>query len=449
MNTHKIKFDWATWSVAALAVAISMTPRIPLPIVIGASRVLDIRLEDILISIFILYGLFYLILNRRFRFPLALPIFIYVGTGLLSSGLGVVFYGLNPLKAIFYNFKEIEYVLIFLFVANLANGEGALKRVFMALALAGGANILWGFYQIFAGARGVLLTIQLPSSLTHIAGSRYSGYGITTIGEFSPFSTALYFAFISYIFYSWYKSTDVSIWILVAGASASICSFMTGEKISVVLFAFVLIAFNIGKINTFRRFVGILMAFLAFAAIIFSPAMDYKKLSKSFQTGTGIGRNYPSVARIFDKDAYIITTKRSGKRMEQWSKIMEYRKGTIFFGSGKGNMYIDDTGTTEEAHSHYVKTFVETGIFGLLAFLFLALNLVSKFMAAIKSRGESCLRLSGIAALLALGALLIAGVVQDSFKPVLPNALFWLLAGLTLSFRQKNSSKKNPDTNIS
>jgi len=88
-------------------------------------------------------------------------------------------------------------------------------------------------------------------------------------------------------------------------------------------------------------------------------------------------------------------------------------------------------GLGEEAHNHYLKVFLDSGIFGLVAFIWLLARVVLVARQAYKKGNFTISKVIGFTAFTATIGLSISAFFQDVFKPVILNELWWVLVGLT------------------
>jgi O-antigen ligase len=87
----------------------------------------------------------------------------------------------------------------------------------------------------------------------------------------------------------------------------------------------------------------------------------------------------------------------------------------------------------EEIHNHYIKVLLESGVLGLAAFLWVLYSIGRVSLFVYRHGREQIFKVVGGTALFALGALTFTAMVQDAFKPVLINELFWIIVGLAMA----------------
>ena len=86
-----------------------------------------------------------------------------------------------------------------------------------------------------------------------------------------------------------------------------------------------------------------------------------------------------------------------------------------------------------EAHSYYLREFVESGVFGILAFAWLLTKIISLSASVHKNSRLVVSKTIGGVTLAVTIALSIIALVQDAFTPVVFNELWWVLIGLTMA----------------
>jgi hypothetical protein len=129
-------------------------------------------------------------------------------------------------------------------------------------------------------------------------------------------------------------------------------------------------------------------------------------------------------------------TKVSDSIIERWQGIWipllhEQNVGSFFLGFGKGALGTLKGLEASEAHNHYLRVFMESGLFGLLAFIGLLMSVIFLSAKVFKGGKFAISKVIGGTTLAATVGLSIAALFQDIFMPVLLNELWWILIGLT------------------
>jgi O-antigen ligase len=242
-----------------------------------------------------------------------------------------------------------------------------------------------------------------------------SHYGIGLMGEVSPLTVAAYFSIMSFLAYSFYlfysRRLLTKLFFLMAGLSFTVCSILSGEKIALLFFG---VCIAVLSCLDFRKMKGLIVGIAMMIVLMI--------IVKSFIEGT----SYAHVDRVFQVRGYIDGI---------WDRINNVAWGSFiyvgvqhfFTGVGKGGFHQ----IYEEAHNQYIKVFFESGVFGLISFVFLLGAAGSMCVKVFRQTRDEMGKVISSAALCCLVGLSIAAIVQDAFKPVLPSELFWIFMGMT------------------
>jgi O-antigen ligase len=409
----------------ALLVSISLSPRIPLPYIFQG-RVLELRVDDLIVAVMLFFWLIYLAVKPRLFFPsIGRSFAAFLIIGFFSTAINALRNtDINISRFVLYNLKDFEYFAIFLLVANCVRKEKDVTRATWSLLIAGLMNVLWVVCQMISRKSSPLLVVSWN---TFNNPNQFCRYAVCTIGEYSPFSVCGYFGLVSLLAYSCYMQTreegkkrfrNLSFFFLALLLSLS--SIASGEKISFLFIAVAGLMFFRKRIFTRKLRVGTFALAGAALFVILGATMMVCKV-------------FPDVGRVMDIRAYRI----QGDRIETWKPLIASGMKNALLGTGKGAQFAVETDGTvslkEEAHNHYVKVFMETGVIGLLAFLWLLITagrvLVRNYT---RSRVPAHRAVTGTA-LMALLCLSVLGILQDAFKPVLINELFWAIVGLAMA----------------
>jgi hypothetical protein len=429
-------------SLISLVFAVALSPRIPLPVHIPG-RVFDLRVEDVLLLVFFILFVAYSTSRRRITVsPPGKAMFVYLFVSALATFAVNLYQPSDISRFFFYFLKEIQYFLIFLLFVNWPMDTAALAKIVRALMVAALLNVCWVAAQFMTGIHGQLLNMDEGVS---------GFYTIGTIGEVSPFSVAGYFSLCSFVFYSFsvYWSTRKSRRLMfLSGCACTLSAIVTGEKIAVVFFVIGAVAMVILKnsvrvrqiINKLALTAGIfLLSFVLIQKIpeIF-PSLNYKQLTSVYES-TVIGQTFPSAARVLDIKAYGRLDKH---RQERWHELVGFVADHFWLGAGKGSKFTVAPGVVlEETHNNFIKVFAESGIAGFLSFIALLVAAVVTFASAFVSSEPGVGKALGAAAFSAVVAMTAASCVQDAFKPVLLNEMFWIIAGLAIAARRLDTAR--------
>lgn len=428
-NTPKY-FNIFILASALIILAIAFSPRFPLANIPG--RTLELRVEDILLFFFVLIWVLILSLRPRiYLTPLFKPVAIYFSVVFITTGIALLLQRTIFTRAFFYTLKEIEFIVIFLFIANCIRSNPSLKKAYYILLFTGIMSACWALFQIATNHGHQLFLIAPPEGVSQHK-AVLAHYGISLIGETSPLTVAGFFALMSFLAYSYlffYQGgLKKKLVFLGMGMLFTACSIYSGEKIAIVFFA---VAITILMILDKRKMkVFFMICFFALVLIM---------LLQNFVTSEGT--KYGDVSRAFHWKSYIGGIPH---RVVAWNDLIEYGSNQFLAGFGKGGQHQ----IFEEAHNHYVKVFLESGIFGLIAFLWLLASVGIMSYCAFRNSKLLISKVISSATLCALAGMSVTALVQDAFKPVLLNELFWVFVGLTAAvYRIEDVSKiRNRET---
>lgn len=424
MNMNFRDLNFRLYGVILLILAVSFSPRISLPLDIPG-RVFDLRAEDIVIAGLLCGWLCYLMLRPRiYKTPLFIPVVIYLLIVILTTLVNAADKPTNFPKNFIYVLKDLQYILIFFLIANWIRTRSEMENVFRIFLIAGGFNVCWVLIQLLFEIKSPLfgLNISIPKFPGHE--NRQVIYTASLIGEFSMLSASLYFAFLSFLSYSAYllwpsRNRFTRNLFLGFGFLLTASSVVVGVKISIVVFFVGVFALSVlrGK------------AALLIWAISLIGLMTFVISLMIHIFGDGVSIEGFPIHRIIHWKSYLI----GEDRLEIWSMIMPQLINSFLLGVGKGgNVMINGMELRyEESHNHYIKLIVESGFYGFLAFMFLLIRIGMMTISVFKNSTYLISKIISSSALCTLLGLCVAAIVQDAFKPVLPNEIFWIFTGLT------------------
>jgi O-antigen ligase len=302
---------------------------------------------------------------------------------------------------------------MFVLVANCIRNREALDKISLSIIFIGLLSAVWAFYQISSGVGNVLFNINaLEGYYRHER--LLSHYGIGLMGEISPLTVATFFSFMSFWAFSFFLSYSdrpiKKIYFLFAGLLFTVCSIYTGEKISLLYF---FLCFAVLSFLDFRKMAPFIIGVISLIILIV--------LIKTFFIG---GTSFNSVERVFHWQSYI-----GGfvSRIDGWRSVIDTGFPFFLTGVGKGGLHH----IFEEAHNNYIKLLFESGIFGLVSFVWLLGSIGLLCIRAYRHGADVIDKVIGGATLCCLVSICAAAIVQDAFKPVLVNSIFWVFVGIT------------------
>lgn len=431
---EKNKINFSTLGICVLFLAIALSPRIPLPFYIP-NRAFDIRIEDLVILLFCWGGILYLLIRGTDlsipSIPLIKPIGVYFFVGILLTCIASLSYETDVFRAIFYPLKELEFFVIFLLVAVCINTEAALRKIYKIIFFAGLINGIWAVYQMLTGESNLLFYVP-ASDVGFVYSKRLAHYGITMIGEAGAFPVCAFYAFISYFLYSHYLIKPSSSKLFLSmGVFCSVLSVLSGEKIAFVfmgvfIFVTIFLFTSYKNSNTIARgnlkiIWKVLIGIMLCVFVIFI-SRDY------------VVKVYPYTERAFHIFEEGTIQRSFAVRAEVWGRILSIGFDNFLTGIGKGTLYVFPDGSSgEESHNYYIKVFVGSGIFGFAVFIWLLFR-IKKFLGYVyKDSVFDSTKIIAHTTFCVFIALAVASTVQDAFKTVIPNEVFWFFLGLTVA----------------
>ncbi len=412
--------SWRTILVILLFLAISVSPRVRIG-TLATGRNVDLRYEDFILVLIVILWVTRLALQNRKRIyvsPIFKPIMIYLFLATLSTCIGVILGWIVPSMALFFYFKEIEYFLIFLVVANFIRTYGELKIATYSLVVFGIANGFYSIYQFLSG--------------TFISGN----YGTGSLGESATFPTAGYFMIIlvlsTTVFWA-IRGKTIRVISVISVVFCGIGLLFTGSRASSLgaILSFLVLLLIIVKESLKSKTGNIRLAYimlvLLLVFLVFGYAFNYAVKKRAV------------LSRLIDIShmKYSLLETRSE---EIYGKALGVIEKNPVAGLGKTASTTVLRGTGE-AHNYYLRILAEMGILGLLAFLYMLLSIMKMSLKLGKNNQFALGRALGLGCLLATLSLMFTSISQDAFLPVKVNEIFWSLVGLTASAHRLNSRR--------
>ncbi len=399
-----------------IAAAIALSPSFSAGAIEGG-RIIEIRIEDILLVILGLVWIANFLIAGRYKIkkpPLFFPILVWLSIGLVSLLTNWIFGNIGISRGFFFFLKEIEFFFLYFYLFYHIGTLDSAKFIIKIWIFLGLINIGWIVYQLIT---------RLPLA------ARAHGPGF--LGEpFSSFSSGgfflILFVFFLNILIYYFLNLNISHFqkgvLMVVAVSPAIGVFASASRASFwgLIFAFILtfLFYFLKKGGLKPFFIGILV--LIFISIFFIPVF----------------KNVPQAARLLNIESFLgeFTETKPGElisRLDIWkTQLLKASESPqfLFIGLGKSVILF-----TEESHSQYVRNFIETGIIGSFAFLFLIFVIIKRAF-----RGFSLGRdpfLIGISAglLIATLTMLFIAIPAASFLVVKIAETYWFFTALAMS----------------
>jgi hypothetical protein len=318
--------------------------------------------------------------------------------------INLIFANIQANRAFFYFLKEIEffflYFYIFYHVKNL-NVVRFILKIWVFLAL---VNVAWIIFELITGLK--ITYYYGPTIFTEPRGS-FPSAGFFLIIFIFLFNVLIYYYLKINI--SKFKKVilAISILSLIIGIFAAASRSNFWGLIIVLPLTIFLYLLKERKIKAF--FVSLLV--LICATFIF----------------VSILKDLPSLQRTIDFER--IKTARVSIWKGEVVDFLKYNPLFAFFGLGKSVM-LPSAG--QESHSQYMRNFIETGVVGSIAFLFLIFFIIKK-SAGYFLRGKDPLLVGLSAGLLtSTVAMLIIAIPAEAFIVIKIAEVYWFFAALAL-----------------
>ena len=408
-----------------LIAAISFSPRFLLPIAIPGRR-FDLRFEDFVLLILLLVWFLHLLRQQPLDLtPLSAPLAIYTLIAVISTNINLMsFDHFSLARAFLYLLKEIESFLIFLVVANWIITRDDVVLVGRTMLGAGLVNLLWVAVQLARGRKGPLFFTSgegLPAEVFR-GRTTLSSYGPGLIGEISPLSTGGFFA----------------IALILALSCAMFSGTGKGRRVSLGLFLACFCSLLLSGSRT-----GMLSA-LAGIAVLLLPSL-LRTIRRRISIALSLGMivlaltllafliHVPDIPGADLRPFSVVNARRSlVYRVERiWRSSLSVGYDRFLLGFGKGSL--GSVLATTEAHNHYLRVFLETGLFGVLVFVWLLAKIAALSARLFRNSRFAISKAVGGAALAATVGFSIGALTNDVFYPVVATEFWWVLVGAAVA----------------
>lgn len=389
--------------IVALILAVSISPELPMELLLAGDEAVVIRFEDILIAA-VVASWPWLVADPWDlpALPFGRPVATFLGLSLLVTLGAVGLSGLPSVRSLLYFAKQVEFVLFAVVVAALIRDRRDLA-VFLGAVLAGGVlNAVWMSYQILVGEFEPLFPAIAIVELR---------YGPALIGQPSVLASAAFFLaplFVAYgrVVTAIERRPRLAYGGLVALFLAMIFVTVSRATIGAALVMLVALSVLARSAISARQAGGIAGAVLLLAV--------------------PVGLTNPLFVRRF----LVRAVRRGvGSRLDIWRSVVEGLGWQLAIGAGTGS-----TGVVvgiEEAHNHYLRVLAESGVLGLALFLLTMGTILWMGYVTFRRGTDRLVRTTGLACLGTTGAMLSIAVFQDVFISVTVAESFWLVCGAT------------------
>ena len=366
-------------------------------------RGLTFRLDDVLIVIIGLAWLaksaLYKELGLFLRTPLNRPIAAYSVAAILATGLGMMAGRVTVLGGTLFVLKYIQYFVIYFMVVNNLRERRQFERFLLALLATAAVASVIGILQIPSGAR-----VSAPFEGSTGEPNTFAGYLVLMLAVVAGLYLTGESLERKYIL----ASLAVLIFIPLLFTLSRV-SYVALIPLAGALFAFSERKLLIASVLAFSL---VLAPFLVPKAVVDRVIFTF---SQPFQPGqTEIGG--------------IRLDTSTSARLRSWEKAAaDWPKHPIFGHGVTGYRFVD---------AQYPRVLLETGVVGLLAFLWLQVSLVREARGVLRRAQDPLYKGVALGFLVGLIGMIVHCIGANTFTVVRIMEPFWFLAGMAMMIPQ-------------
>ena len=394
-------FVYTARAMIFLIFAMLLSPEIVLGAV-SRNQDITVRIDDLLIVIFMLAWLARSALDKNARFitktPLNRLIFFYTAVFLFSTMRGMIIGDVQPLKGFFFVFKYIEYFMVFYLVAGIIRDRKQL------------VSYLKAFLIVFA-----IVNVYAMSQVGHVdrVAAPFEGTGEpNTLGGYQVLLLAVVLGILTHTKLRLWR------WPMIALAFFTLIPF--GYTLSRASYAalfpmyLTLIVFSKSSAKLVLTGTLILGAILFF---VFKPANIMNRLTDAVTPE--YQEDIPTV-KIFG-----VTLGPSGSaRVGDWIELLQAWKSKPFFGFGvTGVRFVD---------SQFIKVLAETGLVGFCAFMFLMFSIFKYVFRIYKNTKDDLYKGLALGFLAGHVGMLVHAITANTFIIIRIMEPYWFLAAMVM-----------------
>ena len=365
---------------------------------VGA-RDLSLRVDDLLLVIIGFSWLVKTIIYRDLALiretPLNRPIAYYMLACVLATLIGVIAGRVRPLTGFFFILKYFEYFFVFFMVVN----HVSTKRQVVSLVTA----LLAICFVI-----SIYAILQIPSGQRASAPFEGESGEPNTLGGYLVFIMAIVMGLFLHL-----KSNPIRVLLVLLMGFISLALMATLSRSSYLAAGVLMLA--VAATQWRRPGVLALMLLLAVALPFVVPDNVKNRVNETF-----FGRQYGGEIKVGRVGLDLSTT----ERLRSWQYVLNDWLHSPLLGRGvTGYAWAD---------AQYVKILGETGLAGLVAFIFLIVRLWRRARETFLSEQDPFCKGLAHGLLLGMVAMLAHGVGANTFIIIRIMEPFWLCAGLVM-----------------
>jgi O-antigen ligase len=409
-----VAFTSVPASLFLLIFSMLLSPEITIGRVEGrgvGERALSLRVDDLLLVIIGFSWLVKTIIYRDLALirdtPINRPIVYYMLACVLATLIGVIAGRVRPLTGFFFILKYFEYFFVFFMVVNHVSSKRQVVSLVTALLV---VCFLISMYAI----------AQIPSGQRASAPFEGESGEPNTLGGYLVFIMAIVMGLFLHL-----KSAPIRVVLGLLMGFISLALMATLSRSSYLAAGVLILA--IAATQWRRPGVVAFILLLAIALPFVAPDNVKNRVSETF-----FGRQYGGEITVGRVGLDLSTT----ERLRSWQYVLKDWLHSPVLGRGvTGYAWAD---------AQYVKILGETGLVGLVAFIFLIVRLWRRARETFLAEQDPFCKGLAHGLLLGIVAMLAHGIGANTFIIIRIMEPFWLCAGLVLILRRLTSEQKNP-----
>ncbi len=372
-------------------------------------RGLTLRLDDLLLVIVGVAWLgktaLYKEMGLVFRTRLNHPIAAYSAAAVLATGLGIVAGRVSMLGGSFFLLKYIQYFVIYFMVVNNLRERRQFERFLWALLATAAIVSVIGILQIPSGRR-----VSAPFEGKEGEPNTFGGYLV------------LMLALVVGLYLTSESVRRKFALVLLAGL-ISLPLMFTLSRASYL--AVIPLALSLFVFSDRKRFLAACVAVGLALGPFVTPQAVVDRISFTFTQPPESGQKQLGTVRVDTS---------TSARLESWQQVIfrDWLAHPMFGYGVTGYQFID---------AQYPRTLAETGLMGLLAFLWLQTSLLREAYGVLRRTKDPLLKGVALGFLCGLVALITHSIGANTFIIVRIMEPFWFLAGMVVMIPQLEAAR--------
>lgn len=394
-------FTAINFAMALLIFAMLLSPEMAVG-AISKQRNIVVRIDDLLTLTFTLAWLAKTTINKNMRLVTKTPINLFIGLYMISFIIptvnGMIAANVSPVKGLFYIFKYLEYFAIFYLTAGVLKDKQQIKKYLKAFL------ITFAIVNIFASTQIGTGRVSAPFEGKIGEPNTLGGYQVLMLGIIIGLLTHT-----RSIRWRW-PLFGLAIFSLVPFAfTLSRASYM-----AIIPMYLTLIFFSKGRMRD--ALIGILIL-LAISSIFLFPPVIKERIAYTFTPEVDETVVPVKIGRVtLDPSA--------SARINDWVRLFEGWKRKPFIGYGlTGAGFVD---------SQFISVLVETGVFGLFAFILLLWKVSVVTLRIYKSTKDDFYEGLAIGFLAGHIGMIVHAFTANTFILIRIMEPYWFLAAIVM-----------------